>query len=131
MPHFIVRMMTIWNAVSLLLVIAMTITAAARIKSLPATVPAKFDVDGTPGSWSGRKVIWFYPIFALVLLASLAGTGNRREDPINLFVTGILFYTMLRIVAIARKPVKEQSLQPWFMPASIVGLIALILIIYL
>jgi hypothetical protein len=87
-------------------------------------------VDGTPGSWSGHKVIWFYPIFALILLASLAGTGDRREDPINLFITGILFYTMLRIVAIARKPAKEQFLQRWVIPVSIVGVIALAVFMY-
>jgi len=78
MPSFIPHLMSIWNAAAILLALAMTIIAVVRWKSLPEQLPSHYDVDGRPESWSGRRVIWFYPIITLALDTFLAATDDLR-----------------------------------------------------
>ena len=113
------------NVAAMLLALAMAIIAAVRWKSLPATLVARYDIDGRPNSWAGRGVIWFYPVLTLVLLA----LTDDKMGPFNLFVAAMLFYQMLRTLQIADK--KARALHRWFVPVLMLGGIALVLFINL
>ncbi len=80
---------------------------------------------GRPESWAGRRVVWFYPIIALVLIVILAVTDGENVSPVSLFIAAVLLYQMLRTLAIADR--RANRLPPWFMPASTFGVILLVL----
>lgn len=115
----------ICNVFAMLLALAMAIIAGVRWKSLPATLVARYDIDGRPNSWSGRGTIWFYPALTLVLLA----LTEDKMGPFNLFFAAMFFYQMLRTLQIADH--RAQRLPPWFMPVFVFGTIALVLFIHL
>ena len=123
------KMVLICNVVAMLLALAMAIIAVVRWKSLPETIPAKYDMDGRTDSWAGRGVIWFYPIFTLVLLTVLTATDGKEDGPVSLFIAVMLFYQMLRTLQIVDK--RAKALHPWFVPVLMLGGIALLLFIHL
>ena len=131
MPSFITHMMSIWNAAAILLVVAMTVIAVVRWKSLPRELPNRYDMDGRPISWwAGRQVVCFYPIFALALIVFLVATDDgEKMAPLNLFFVAVLFYQMVCTLAIGDQ--RADRLPPWFYPVVTLGVIGLALFLSL
>ena len=132
MPSFITHMMSIWNAATILLVLAMTVIAVVRWKSLPEQLPGRYDMDGRPETWNDRRVVWFYPIITLAMLAVTATDGEQMA-PVSLFFAAMLLYQMLRTLAIADRRAERGAdrLPPWFTPVLTFGFILLVLFIKL
>lgn len=129
MASLITHMMSIWNAVAILLVLAMTVIALIRWKTLPQQLPMRYDLDGRPETWAGRRGVWFYPIIALAVIVFLAASDGEKMAPVGLFFAAMLLYQMLRTLAIADR--RTDRLPPWFVPVFVFGVILLVLFIYL
>ncbi len=130
MTSFITHMMSIWNVVALLIVLAMTFVGLMRRKSLPEELPGKYDIDGRPNTWAQRRVVlWYYPILTLALIVFLAATDGEKAAPLSLFFATALFCQMLRTFAIADG--RADRLPPWFMPALTFGVILVALLVCL
>lgn len=129
MSSVLAHMMSIWNASAMLLVFAMTAIVMARWKSLPEKIPGRYDMNGRPETWTGRKAIWLYPILAFAVLAFLSAADGAKMAPVGLFLAAMLLYQMLRTFAIADR--RADRLPPWFIPVLTFGVILLALFIYL
>lgn len=131
MSSFITRMMSIWNAAAILLVLVMIVIAVVRWKSLPRELPNRYDMDGRPNSWwAGRKVVGFYPIVALALLVFLVATDDgTKMAPLNLFFVAVVFYQMVCTLAIGDH--RADRLPPWLYPVLTFGVIGLTLFLCL
>jgi len=129
MPSFITHMMSIWNAAAILLVLAMAVIAVVRWKSLPRELPNRYDMDGRPESWTDRRVVWFYPIIALVLIVFVAAADGEKMAPLSTFFVAVLLFQMLRTLAIGDR--RADRLPPWFYPIVTFGVIGLVLFLSL
>ena len=129
MPSFVTHMMSIWNAAAILLVLAMTVIAGVRWKSLPEQLPNRYDLDGRPDTWTDRRVVWFYPILALALILFLAATDGEKMAPLSLFFAAMLLYQMLRTLAIGDR--RADRLPSWFVPVLTFGVILLVVFLNL
>lgn len=130
MASFIAHMMSIWNAAAIVLVLAMTIIAVVRWKSLPDQLPSHYDMAGRPDRWwTGRRVVWTYPIVALALIVVVAASDGKRMAPFGLFFATALLYQMLRTLAIGDR--RADRLPPWFIPVFTFGVIGLVLFLSL
>jgi hypothetical protein len=130
MPLFITHMLSIWNAAAILLVLSMAVIAVIRWKSLPRQLPVRYDMDGSPITWTGRRgVIGYHLILSLALIVFLAASDGGKMAPVSLFLSAMLLYQMLRSFAIADR--RADRLPPWFMPVLTFGVIVLVLLIYL
>src|SRR5262245_8100001 len=124
MPSFIAHMISVWTAATILIAIAMTLTTVVRWKSLPVQLPGRYDMDGRPGTWIGRRgFICYYLIITLVLIVTFGATDDGKFAPVSLFFAAMMFYQMLRSFAIAGG--RAERLPPWFMPVLTFGLILL------
>jgi hypothetical protein len=121
-------MMSVGNVATILLALAMTVVAVVRSRSLPAQLPMRYDLDGRPSTWAGRRGVWFYPILTLVLIAVISLDGEKWA-PLSLFFAAMLLVQMLRTLAIADG--RTDRLQPWFLPVFTFGVIGLVLLIAL
>jgi len=128
MPTFITHMTSIWNAAAILLVLAMTVIAVVRWKSLPRELPNRYDMDGRPDNWTDRRIVWFYPIISLVLIAFVATDGEKMA-PLSLFFVAMLFFQMVCTLAIGDR--RADRLPPWFYPIMTFGAIGLVLFLSL
>jgi hypothetical protein len=129
MPSFITHMLSIWNVAAILLVLAMTVIAVVRWKSIPRELPNRYDMDGRPESWTDRRVVWFYPIIALVLIVFVAAADGEKMAPLSLFFVAVLLFQMLRTLAIGDR--RADRLPPWFYPIVTFGVIGLVLFLSL
>ena len=121
--------MTIWNIAIIVIVVTMIAIAGLRWKALPREperFPGRYDLNGRPETWTGRRVVWLYPVIALSLSVVLRVTIGERMAPLSLFISAMLLYQMLRTLGIANR--RADQLPRWFMPVMIFGVFLVVLV---
>ena len=85
-------------------------------------------ISGCPVIWADRKIVWIYPIITLAVIVVVAMDGESMA-PLGLIFAAMLFYQMLRTLAIGYRRADRRP--PWFMPILIFGVIGLVLFLSL